>query len=159
MIRLFSVLGLIPRIVLVTLMLIMLMDMMLGVFFRYVVGQALFWSEEVGTLCLIWLTFIGGAIGVTRDSHFSINMLLDHLQPGKRRILRTVIALLIMLFGLILAPYGLDLAIRNSTSITPGLGINLSFQYASAFVGGVMIVCYALVLTIQTIRGKEPHQG
>jgi TRAP-type C4-dicarboxylate transport system permease small subunit len=159
MTRFYYLIGLIPRIVLVILMIIMLTDMMLGVFFRYVVGQALFWSEEVGTLCLIWLTFIGSAIGVTRDSHFSINMLLDHLQPGKRRIFRTVIALLIMLFGLILAPYGLDLAVRNSTSITPGLGINLSFQYASAFVGGVMIACYALVLAVETIRGKNAHQG
>ena len=40
----------IPRAVLVALMIIMLIDMMLGVFFRYVVGQALAWSEEVGTL-------------------------------------------------------------------------------------------------------------
>jgi TRAP-type transport system small permease protein len=150
--------GLIPRIVLVMLMIIMLADMMLGVFFRYIVGQALFWSEEVGTLCLVWLTFIGGAIGVTRDSHFAINMLLEHLQPRNQRILRTVIALLIMLFGLVLTPYALDLMKRNSTSITPGLGLNLSFQYASAFVGGVMIVCYALILAVEAIRGREAHK-
>jgi TRAP-type transport system small permease protein len=157
--RIISLIGLIPRIVLVILMIIMLVDMMLGVFFRYVVGQALFWSEEVGTLCLIWLTFVGSAIGVTRDSHFAINMLLEHLRPRNQRILRMIIALLIMLFGFVLAPYGLDLTIRNSTSITPGLGINLSCQYASAFVGGVMIVCYALVLVVEIVRGKDAHQG
>jgi TRAP-type C4-dicarboxylate transport system permease small subunit len=136
-------------------MIIMLVDMMLGVFFRYVVGQALAWSEEVGTLCLIWLTFIGGAIGITRGSHFSIHLFLNRLGPHSQQILQTAIALLIMLFGLVVAPYGLELTARNSTSITPGLGLNLGVQYASAFVGGVLMVCYGLALVLETLRGQK----
>lgn len=158
MVRLLYVVRLIPRIFLVILMIIMLVDMMLGVFFRYVVGQALFWSEEVGTLSLIWITFIGGAMGITRGTHFSIQLLLDKLRPRQQRMLRTAIALLIMVFGLVVALYGLVLTIRNSTSITPGLGINLGVQYVSAFVGGVLIVCYALALAVEALRGSEAHQ-
>jgi TRAP-type C4-dicarboxylate transport system permease small subunit len=150
-----KVISFIPRIVLVTLMIIMLVDMMLGVFFRYVVGQALAWSEEVGTLCLIWLTFVGGAIGITRGTHFSIHLFLERLGARRQRMLQTGIALLIMLFGLVVAPYGLELTIRNSTSITPGLGLNLGVQYASAFVGGVLMVCYALALAIEILRGRK----
>lgn len=153
------VMSLIPRIVLVILMVIMLVDMMLGVFFRYVVGEALAWSEEVGTLSLIWLTFIGGAIGITRSSHFAIHLLLDHLEPNQQRILRTAIALLIVLFGLVLAPYGLELTIRNSTSITPGLGLNLGIQYASAFIGGVLMVCYGGALAFEALRGRKNHEA
>jgi TRAP-type C4-dicarboxylate transport system permease small subunit len=157
--RFLGVVRFIPRIVLVILMVIMLVDMMLGVFFRYVVGQALFWSEEVGTLALIWLTFIGGAIGITRNSHFAIHLLQEKLRPRQQRMLRTAIALLIMVFGLVVAPYGLDLTIRNSTSITPGLGLNLGVQYASAFVGGVLIVCYALALVVESLRDRQDHPG
>jgi len=153
--RVVNLVSFIPRIVLVTLMIIMLVDMMLGVFSRYVVGQALAWSEEVGTLCLIWLTFIGGAIGITRGSHFSIHLFLDRLGPRQQRILQTAIALLIMLFGLVVAPYGLELTSRNSTSITPGLGLNLGVQYASAFVGGVLMVGYAVALAFEVLRGRK----
>ena len=153
------VVSLIPRIVLVILMVIMLVDMMLGVFFRYVVGEALAWSEEVGTLSLIWLTFIGGAIGITRSSHFSIHLLLDHLRPNQQRILRTAIAFLIVLFGLVLAPYGLELTIRNSTSITPGLGLNLGMQYASAFIGGILMICYGGALALEALRGRKNHEA
>ena len=81
MARALHVISLIPRVVLIILMIIMLVDMMLGVFFRYVVGQALPWSEEVGTLSLIWLTFVGGAIGITRGSHFAIHLFLERLGP------------------------------------------------------------------------------
>ena len=159
MARAFYIISLIPRIILVTLMIIMLVDMMLGVFFRYVVGQALAWSEEVGTLSLIWLTFVGGAIGITRGSHFSIHLLLDTLPPRRQRILRVFIALLIMLFGLILAPYAFEVTIRNSTSITPGLGLNLAVQYASAFIGGILMVCYAGALALEALRGGESHSS
>ena len=159
MARALYVIHLVPRVVLVILMITMLVDMMLGVFFRYVVGQALSWSEEVGTLCLIWMTFVGGAIGITRGSHFAMQLLLDTLRPKAQRMLRTAIALLIMLFGLVLTPYALDLTIRNSTSITPGLGLNLAVQYASAFVGGVLMICYAGALALEAIRGREAHQA
>ncbi len=157
MARVVNLISFLPRVVLVLLMIVMLVDMMLGVFFRYVVGQALAWSEEVGTLCLIWLTFVGGAIGITRGSHFSIHLFLDRLRPRQQRILQTAIALLIMIFGLVVAPYGLELTQSNSTSITPGLGLNLGVQYASAFVGGVLMVCYALALALEVIRGRKTH--
>jgi len=153
--RVVNLISFIPRVVLVMLMIIMLVDMMLGVFIRYVVGQALAWSEEVGTLCLIWLTFIGGAIGITRGSHFSIHLFLDRLGAHQQRVLQTAIALLIMLFGLVVAPYGLELTSRNSTSITPGLGLNLGVQYASAFVGGVLMVGYAVALAFEVLRGRK----
>ena len=159
MVRALRVINLIPRVVLIILMVVMLVDMMLGVFFRYVVGQALSWSEEVGTLSLIWLTFVGGAIGITRGSHFAIHLLLDSMKPVNQRILRTFIALLIMGFGLVLAPYGLELTFRNSTSITPGLGLNLGIQYASAFIGGVLIFCYAGALALEALQGREARKG
>ncbi len=153
------VVSMIPRAVLVALMIIMLIDMMLGVFFRYVVGQALAWSEEVGTLSLIWLTFVGGAIGITRGSHFSIHLLQERLGARRQRTLRMAIALLIVIFGSVLAPYGLEVTLRNSTSITPGLGLNLGVQYASSFVGGVLTICYALTLGLEAFRDRKPRQA
>jgi TRAP-type C4-dicarboxylate transport system permease small subunit len=157
--RVISVIRFIPRVVLVALMIVLLVDMMLGVFFRYVVGQALGWSEEVGTLSLLWLIFVGTGMGITRGSHFAMHVLLDHLKPAQQQILRTVIALLIILFGMILAPYALDLTIRNSTSNMPSLGFSLAVQYVSAFVGAVLIICYGIALVVDILRGRESHQA
>ncbi len=157
MARFVSAIRFIPRVILVVLMIVLLVDMMLGVFFRYVVGQALNWSEEVGTLSLLWLIFIGTAMGITRGSHFSMHVLLDHLKPPQQRILRTIIAFLIVLFGLVLAPYALDLTIRNATSDMPSLPFSLAVQYSSSFVGGVLIVCYGIALVVDINRGRESH--
>jgi TRAP-type C4-dicarboxylate transport system permease small subunit len=157
--RILLAVSLIPRIALLILMITLLVDMMLGVFFRYVVGQALSWSEEVGTLSLVWLTFIGGAIGVHRGSHFAIHLLLDHLGPTGQRIANAAVALLILLLGALLVPTGLRLVATNATSETPALGLNLGVLYASAVVGGALMVCYAAAQLLDVLRGRPEAVG
>ena len=72
----------VPHVVVTALMLIAMADMLAGVFLRYVMTKVsvlfdlptirFFWVEEIGELCLAWLTFIGAAIGIRRGVHFSI---------------------------------------------------------------------------------------
>ena len=90
-----------------------------------------------------------------RTSDLDAAATLPWLTPMRLSLGMAGFCLLIMLFGLVVAPYGLELTLRNSTSITPGLGLNLGVQYASAFVGGVLMVCYALALVIEVIRGRK----
>jgi TRAP-type C4-dicarboxylate transport system permease small subunit len=152
--RLFYAVSLVPRVLLLVLMVAILVDMMLGVFFRYIVGQALPWTEEVGTLTLVWLTFIGGAIGVGQGSHFAIHLLLDHLGPTGQRAVRVLTGLLVLVVGGLLVVFGWRLMLSNSTSQTPALGLNLGVLYASSVVGGVLMICYALALMIGAWRGR-----
>ncbi len=161
MARALAFVSLIPRVVLLLLMVTILIDMMLGVFFRYVIGRALPWSEEVGTLSLVWLTFIGGAIGVRRGAHFAIHLLPDHLGPTGQRIAQTVTGILILVFGGLLVPTGWRLVQTNSVSETPALGLNLGILYAAAVVGGLLTVCYAGALVTDAIRGRaiQPASG
>lgn len=152
--RVLHAIGLVPRIVLVALMTVMLIDMMLGVFFRYVVERPLPWTEEVGNLTLVWLTFIGGAIGLTRGAHFSIRLLSDHLGPEGQRALSILLSVAIMSLGIVLAPTSWRLMIASSTSQLPSLGISVGVQYAAAFVGALMFIWYASWLALSTLRGK-----
>ncbi|MBI3968399.1 MAG: TRAP transporter small permease [Chloroflexi bacterium] len=151
-------LGLAPRIGIIFLLVVLLVDMMLGVIFRYIVGQALSWTEEVGTLSLVWLTFVGGAVGIRRGAHFSIHLLVDHLSEGQQRALHILNAILIMIIGLILVPTGWKLMMTNSTSETPALGLSLSFVYASSLVGGLLMICYAAGLALDAYHGRQASE-
>lgn len=141
-----------PRLFLLVLMVTLLVDMMLGVFFRYVVGKALPWSEEVGTFCLIWLTFVGGAVGITRHSHFSIELAVEQLSPRLQLVARILVALLIVAVGVILAYNGWLLVLANYTSEMPSLGFSLSYQYAAAATGGMLMIWYGGVLALRLVR-------
>src|SRR5205807_441629 len=77
------------------LMIVAMVDMLVGVFLRYVVtwisatfdlpSVRFFWVEEIGEYSLAWLTFIGAAIGIRRGTHFAVHIVTDKLPPALRR--------------------------------------------------------------------------
>ena len=40
-----------------------------GVFFRYVVGTPLIWSDELARFSLIWMVFLGAGVVSFKDKH------------------------------------------------------------------------------------------
>ena len=84
-----SWIGAIPHVVVTLLMIVIIVDMLVGVFLRYVMTWVsatfdlpsirFFWVEEVGEWSLAWLTFIGAALGVRRGIHFAVHLLIDKL--------------------------------------------------------------------------------
>lgn len=151
-----------PDAALIALMLLAMADMLAGVFLRYVMTKAsvafglprinFFWVEEVGEFSLVWLTFIGAAIGVPRGTHFSIHMLTERLSPSARRVVFMMEYLLIAGFGLVVAFYGWQVAEQNSQSFSPALNINLWWLYFSAVVGGVLLCVYSLAAAVGVRR-------
>jgi TRAP-type C4-dicarboxylate transport system permease small subunit len=63
--------------------------MVLAVFFRYVLGDSIVWSEEVARYGLVALTFVGAATGFRRDSHIRIDV-VDLLGPQFGRVAHVV---------------------------------------------------------------------
>ena len=155
-----------PHIVVTSLMLIAMADMLAGVFLRYVMTKLstafdlpairFFWVEEVGELCLAWLTFIGAAIGIRRGVHFSVQMVTDRFPPRLRLAIFTVHYALIAGFGALLAVFGWQVAELNSLSASPALDLNLRWLYLSSVVGGVLIVIYSLASIADGWRGRWP---
>ena len=159
----------IPRVVVVLLMLVAMVDMLVGVFLRYVMTRVsvmldlpsirFFWVEEVGEYALAWLTFIGAALGIRRGVHFSVQMITDRLPPGLRRAIAVTHCLLLAAFGALLAYYGWQVAELNSQSFSPALDLNLRWLYLSAVAGGVLIVIYSVADLRDVWRGVKPMPG
>lgn len=55
----------------------LLVSLAAGVFFRYVLKNPLFWSDELAIFCLIWITFIGGSLSLKEKASPSITILTD----------------------------------------------------------------------------------
>jgi TRAP-type C4-dicarboxylate transport system permease small subunit len=142
----------IPKIVVAILLVAAIVNLLIGVFLRYVMVEVtdwldvdpvrFTWVEEVGEMLLAWLTLIGAAIGVRERTHFTLHIL--HLSPTAQRRLDRLHYALIAAFGAISAWYGVKLCLLNRTLVTPGLEINLALLYASVVVGGVLLAIYAV---------------
>jgi len=106
------------------------------------------WVEEVGEMALAWLTLIGAAIGIRSRSHFTLHFITPLLSRSVQRGLDILNHLLIAGVGALAAWYAWGLCKLNWTLTTAGLEISLAFLYASALVGGVLIVIYALSMIV-----------
>ena len=160
----------VPPVVVTILMFIAIADMLAGVFLRYVMTKVsatfdlpsirFFWVEEVGELCLAWMSFLGAAIGIRRGIHFSVQMITDHLPAGLRRAVFTAHYLLIAAFGALVAVFGWHVTELNSQSFSPALGLNLRWLYLSSVAGGALIVVYSVASIADGWRGRWPgHPG
>ena len=114
----------IPRAAVVVLMLVAMLDMLVGVFLRYVVtwisatfdlpSVRFFWVEEIGEYALAWLTFIGAALGIRHGVHFAVHMITDKLPPRARWFLYASHYVLLAAFGALVAYDGWEVSELNS---------------------------------------------
>lgn len=152
-----------PHIVMTTLMIVAMIDMLVGVFLRYVMTWVsatfdlpsirFFWVEEVGEYSLAWLTFIGAALGIRRGTHFAVHILTDRFPPPVRRGVKLGHYALLIAFGLLLTVYGWQVSELNSQSYSPALDLNLRWLYLSSVVGGVLTIIYSAAGALATWRG------
>ena len=147
-----------PRIAITALITLAIVNLLIGVLLRYVVAAItnymdwepvpFTWVEEVGEMALAWLTLVGAAIGIRNRAHFTLHILTPILPPALQRAIDIVNHLLIAGIGAIAAWYAWYLCKLNWMLTTPGLEISLAVLYASAVVGGLLIVVYALSMIL-----------
>ncbi len=146
----------IPRIVVAVLLVAAIINLLIGVFLRYVMipvtdwldvdSIPFTWVEEVGEMMLAWLTLVGAAIGVRERTHFTLHVL--RFSPVRQAWIDKIHHVLIAVVGGIAAWYGVKLCILNHTLTTPGLEINLALLYASVVAGGSLLVVYAISMIV-----------
>ncbi len=151
---LFLIFRRLPNVVMTALMIVAMVDMLLGVFLRYVMTWVSatfdlpsirsFWVEEIGEYSLAWLTFIGAAIGIRQGTHFAVHILTDKFPPGIRRAVKVAHHVLLIGFGVLLAVFGWQVSELNAQSYSPALDLNLRWLYLSAVVGGILTVIYSI---------------
>jgi len=149
-------LSAIPKIAVTALIIFAIVNLLIGVVLRYVVGGItdyfdldpvpFTWVEEVGEMSLAWLTLVGAAIGIYQRSHFTLHVFVHKLPLAAQVWISRFNHVLIVGVGILTAWYGYKLCLLNSTLHTPGLELNLAWLYASAVVGGVLIAIYGLIM-------------
>jgi TRAP-type C4-dicarboxylate transport system permease small subunit len=148
----------IPKVVVALLLVAAIVNLLIGVFLRYVMIEVtdwldvdpirFTWVEEVGEMMLAWLTLIGAAIGVRERSHFTLHVLTHRFSTKTQLLIERGHHVLIAVIGAIAAWCGVKLCLLNRTLATPGLEINLAVLYASVVVGGILLMVYAISMIV-----------
>ena len=103
------------------------------------------WIEELCLFGLVWMIFLGLALGLEGGRHIGMRMVLSRMPPARQRAAKLVINLCGLVFSAYLAKIGVDITIfvANSGQRSPTLDISMAWLYVVMPVGfGLLALRY-----------------
>jgi TRAP-type transport system small permease protein len=131
-------------------------DLMLGVFSRYVLASTFTWYDEIARACFVWVVFLGAAVGVKRGAHFRLHLLVDRFPPGLQRAAGVFGRLVVIAFSIALVQQGWAFVELGRAQQTPVLGFSKAWIYSAMPVGGALMVLYSLAPLGRALRDRGP---
>ena len=136
------------------LMLVLVVDVFLGVWSRYVLQATFQWYDEVARLSFVWMVFLGAAAAVRRGAHFRLHLLIDRFGPGLRRATDLVVGLLVVAFGGVLVAGGVAMWPVARRQVTDSLELSMLWFYGALPVGGALMILFSLPQLWRLARGR-----
>ncbi len=130
------------------LMALMTLDVLWGVFTRYVMGSQASWSEELARFLLIWVGILGAAYASGQKMHLAIDLLYPSLNEKGQKRLRFFISSLIAVFALCIMVIGgarLVYITQVLQQLSPALQIPIAVVYIVVPLSGVLIIYYKIL--------------
>ena len=144
----------------VLLLVLMVVVVCLGVFFRYVLNAALVWYDEFASYILVWLTFYGAVVASYRRRHIGFEMVVSKFQPKTRRIFDFTGECFVLLFQLVLFYYGWLLVDRmgDGSAITL-TWVKMGWVYSVLPVTGGLMLLISLMRLVDIAFATERERG
>jgi TRAP-type transport system small permease protein len=129
----------------------------MGVFYRYVLNNALPWAEEADRYLFIWLSFVGASITMRHKAHIAVDLLLRYVSPARRRHLTLLAQGCVLVFLTVVFWASLPVIELTSETRATATDIPLSWVYLAAPTGCVLIAIETLRLMARS--WAEGRQG
>ena len=126
---------------------LLVIDVLLQVGSRYLLGQSFSFTEEFARFALIWLSVLGAAYLTGTNEHLSMDFLYSKL-VGKKKVFATqIIQLLIALFAIVVMIIGganLVYITLDLGQLSPALHLPLGYVYMIVPISGLLILYYCI---------------
>lgn len=135
----------------------MLVSLFLGVLYRYAFKSPLLWSDETAIFSLVWLTFIGGSMGIKQQQSAAVTLLMDKFYGKTRMILLGFGLLVVLLFVSFIFYLSINwlsspnILIQKSNSMQ----MPMIFPYLSIPVSFIFIAVHSLDLLVKNFKSTK----
>jgi len=126
-------------------MLVMTILVFVNVVLRYLAGMSLTWVEELARYMMIWVAYLGAGLALRAGAHVAVEIVQDVLPPALTRLLRMVIAVLMLAFLLAVAWYGLTYSQFTMRQSSPVLSVPLGLIYLGVPLGCLLCAMHLLL--------------
>ncbi len=141
----------------VVLMFSMAVIVTLAVFFRYFLNSPLSWAGEVSIFLLVWISFIGGSLGLKYKSQASVTILIEYVSESMKRVLLIIGHLFMILFLILILYYSYKWVLSPSVSFQKSSAILLPMwiPFSAVPVGLTFATIHVLSNLLVIIREGE----
>ncbi len=141
--------------ILIMLVVAMTVVVFLQVFYRYVLTQPLYWSEELARYLFVWLSILGATLGLQKSGHFGLDILYRRLPEKGRRYTQWLIHLLMGVVIFVILFQGVTLVQKTAHQVSPAMEIPMSWAYACLPVGAALMAVHLSVIFIKDAVNRK----
>ena len=142
------------------LLVLMVVVVCLGVFFRYALNSALVWYDEFASYLLVWLTFYGAVVASYRRRHIGFEVVVDRFDPKTRRIIDFIGECFVLSFQFVLFYYGWLLVEKMGEASAISLTwIKMGWVYSVLPITGGLMLLISLMRLADIAFAKQRKRG
>ena len=131
---------------------ITLVVVVVNVFTRKFANYIIPWGEEVATTCFVYTTFVGAAWCLRTHQHVGVDLLVDKLPAGARKIVHILTDLIILVTNGYITWLSYQFVVSSSVKTMPILKISSVWLNSALILGFGLMTIYSLANLIRTIR-------
>ncbi|TWU38382.1 TRAP transporter small permease [Novipirellula artificiosorum] len=143
-------------------MALLVLDVVWGVFTRYIVGEQANWTEELARFLLVWVAMLGGAVAFGTKGHLGVDYFVGKFDPSIRKIVALLGHVVVLFFAMTIFVLGGIRMVHDAFAMeqtTPALGWRMGYIYMVLPLAGCFMVLFTIENLIRTLRpSADPLQ-
>jgi TRAP-type transport system small permease protein len=133
------------RVIIGTLMFVLAIPVAMQVIARYTgIIPVYLWTEELATFIFVWIVMLGASLAVWEGTHFDVQVIPESRNPTVQFLQQALVLVLICLFALMFAWYGIDYTTFGANQQSVMMQANLAIIHISVPVAGVLWAIFSL---------------
>lgn len=148
------------EVVLIVAVALLVVDVVWGVFSRYVLGEQTKWTEELARFLLVWVSLLGGAVAFGTKGHLGVDFFVGKFHQDTRKLMAVTAHLIVLFFAGAIFLYGGGRVVADALAMeqmTPALGWKMGHVYLALPIAGIFMVLFTIENLIETL--VEPAGG
>lgn len=123
-----------------------------NVFTRYILNYTFIWGQEVATSCFVYTVFLGAAWGLRTHQHVGVDLLVEKLPTGTRRVVHLITDLIILVLNCYITYLSVQFTYSSRIKTMPIMKISSVWLNSALILGFGLMAVYSLVNCIQDVK-------
>ena len=136
----------------VALLVLLVVCTILQVFCRFVLRDALVWSEEVSRFAGIWMVVLSTAIAINSRAHMTIDLVTSRFSKRIQKILQLISDTIILVVCICMLYFGFVMAQKFVGTPAPATRVSMGIIYAGVAIAWICNVAAAIFNVWNSIK-------